>query len=332
MSHHDRFDLKRWASEFTRDRIVEDELRLVEDRERRDGQRFASREEKVRHATEWALAGNTITGPRHVITLERLRYPHNKAGTLGVARATDVFVWGLGEPKVRSQTKIAGLPYRPSDRPWPVGDNNDPSLFLGQICFADSLDLVRDVGPKVSLPGDVLLIFSLSRELSVEDWNHNQNALQFEWWPMGLEKLVERGQIPDQRQGPRRELLAPMYSHIHRTADFPDVGEDHPLRQNHMEGDRHTIIDGTKIGGVNTPFPEYDELPGHFLAQMGSVFTTHTRHPLLNVDSAESLETSLKKGQHDILMFGDLGGLYLFVEQSGLFRKRIELRWILPTG
>lgn len=108
----------------------------------------------------------------------------------------------------------------------------------------------------------------------------------------------------------------------------PDVAESHPLRTQHRAGEHLAILNATKIGGVNTPIPEYDRLPGRFLAQIASLFTTHARYPLLNVASFDELASN----EQDVLTFGDLGGLFLFVEQTGFFRKRSHLRWIVTSG
>ena len=42
------------------------------------------------------------------------------------------FVWGLGEPPRRECTKIGGLPYWPSQRPWPQSQGGYPATFLAR--------------------------------------------------------------------------------------------------------------------------------------------------------------------------------------------------------
>lgn len=332
MPHHERFDSAKWEKEFSLERVVQDELDWMATRQRDAAHSPTEKEERAK-AIERALRPEPIIGPRHVITLERLRREYRDKGLLGRSVETDVCVWGLGEPKVGSWTKFGGVPYRPADREWPLGDNNEPSLFLGQICFVDSLDVLRAGGVKSALPGDVLLIFDPSREMELTNWFDDPNSLQFEWWPLGMSRPFEQGQVPDQHYGPHREIIAPTYAELHRTMDYPDVGENDPPRTDRGMGDELVITHGTKIGGVNRPLIEFDELPGVFLAQMESILTTHMRYPFLNTPTREESSTRLNASAGSApLMIGDMGGLYLFVQQTGLFRKRTEIRWICTSG
>src|SRR5262245_1554009 len=65
----------------------------------------------------------------------------------------DWCLWNAGEGPHGQMTKAAGLPYRPRGLKWPAFEGR-PLAFLGQFCFADSLDLVGD------LPAPILLVFS----------------------------------------------------------------------------------------------------------------------------------------------------------------------------
>ena len=42
---------------------------------------------------------------------------------------------GMGEPAKPYLTKIGGVPYRPSDEPWPGQDDEDPMTFFAQFCI-----------------------------------------------------------------------------------------------------------------------------------------------------------------------------------------------------
>lgn len=98
------------------------------------------------------LDGETIGSPFDIYSVETIRkrlelekHPSHPA---------DVFVWGEGEPAKPYLTKIGGVPYYPREF-WPHTENDDkPYIFLAQICFVDS----KDVLP-FPLPGDVLSIF-----------------------------------------------------------------------------------------------------------------------------------------------------------------------------
>src|SRR5258708_34273618 len=106
---------------------------------------------------EGVLEVDFISGPRTIAVLEQLRddvFGNVFGSTSPLVRVpTDVFVWARGEPEHRVGTKIAGLPYRAADKPWPLDAVGRPRLFLAQFCFPESRDLLP-----VSLPGDGLRV------------------------------------------------------------------------------------------------------------------------------------------------------------------------------
>ena len=94
-----------------------------------------------------------ITSPCHLCNNHRLRPLLADQVDWGPAVPVDIFVMADGEPPDPCSTKIGGLPYRPTGKPWPTTANGAPLRFLAQFCFEYSKDLT---GP---LPDDVLLVF-----------------------------------------------------------------------------------------------------------------------------------------------------------------------------
>src|SRR5581483_4187597 len=99
--------------------------------------------------------GGWIDTPKKLAQREQAIKLAMRKGNLGPSVPSDVFVWADNvEHEKGWQTRIGGNPWRPSDRPWPRDKNGVPLTFLGQICFADSQDILP-----CKLPGDVALIF-----------------------------------------------------------------------------------------------------------------------------------------------------------------------------
>jgi Domain of unknown function (DUF1963) len=153
----------------------------------------------------------------------------------------DVLQFVAGESVDRHVTKIGGLPYRPARLAWPVAGNGTHLTFVAQFCFADSRDLVG------ALPGDVLLIFGT--ENLIYDTVENLAArgeLLFEWYPLGLDQLVEADQIP-----PVGWPIAPCYGFLRRQ---PEPAGGH---------------EGTRIGGERPFWAQRDQrINGRFLGAL----------------------------------------------------------------
>jgi len=215
-----------------------------------------------------------VVGPAAVAVNEQLRAEALAAGERPGSRyPTDVAVWAKGEPADRSVTKIGGLPYRPSDAPWPVGETGESLRFIGQLCFVDSRDLVP------ALPGDVLLVFGDDDALVAEP-----ERLVFEWWPLGLASLISQMPAVD-------EALTPFHAVLHRTEDWESA-----------------IFEGTKIGGLPKFIQDQPSTPGAFIGTIGSISVSDDgRHPFVNVAEARGWS------HENDLMIGDMGSLYLFL-------------------
>jgi len=279
-----------------------------------------------------------ISGPRTIAVLEQLRddvFGNVFGSTSTLARMpTDVFVWARGEPEHRVVTKIAGLPYRAADKPWPLDVVGRPRLFLGQFCFAESRDLVP-----VSLPGDVLLVFA-----AVEEWQPGTfevmwgrpDALWFEWAQLNERPLVSSAEVP--ASGMR---LLPCYGTRHRTWDYvlsasmidrgPDP-RDHWTEEEDLLLDC-AVVEGTKIGGIAPRLFDEDEIrldgeevvpPGTYLCTLASLMVdTFRPYALLNMpeprDPADR-EASRAWWQSYPLMIADAGLLNFFLDREGTVR------------
>lgn len=72
------------------------------------------------------------------------------------------------------------------------------------------------------------------------------------------------------------------------------------------------MLQATKIGGVPPWTQPPTEMPGRYIATLGSVHPTHgERFPFLNV------EEPLNSYDGGYLMWGDVGNLYLFLQEDG---------------
>src|SRR5262245_4812542 len=180
MSVHDRLDLERWIRAFPLSRLRAEARSFVRQREQEHPSQYLDSQAVENHIQLMSPKWEIVVGPPTVAVNEQLR-TEAVAGRshLGKRLPTDVAVWARGEPRNRAITKVGGLPYRPSDAPWPSDGRGEPMRFIVQICFADSRDLVPP------LPGDILLVFGDDDALVAEP-----ERLVFEWWPLACESLV----------------------------------------------------------------------------------------------------------------------------------------------
>jgi hypothetical protein len=259
------------------------------------------------------ISAGPITSPSHVCVNEQLRAAIHKYFDWGRPSAADVFIMAEGEPEVPYVTKVAGVPYRPSNAPWPTDSTGSPLTFVGQLCFCDSMDIA---GP---LPGDVLLMFC--EEMEILDGVH------FEWWPLGIGELIASNDVPVQRY-----RIAPCHGYVYRTANYPeaepieswDVSDDIP-----MPGyvARHCgwlpKYQATQI--TRSPFlMQFEEDAQAIRGQVIGVF--NTVGPVMDgpypwVNHAEPLFSLTSKGSDDqFLIFGDGGCVYVSLDESGITR------------
>lgn len=225
---------------------------------------------------DWDLSGAGY--PPDLARLEQIRSELAKSHCLGESVPCDVFTLGLGEPKRRDVTKINGLPYRPANLPWPMRpDNGEPMTFLAQFRFKESEDILPN------LPGDVLLIFA---ECETFYRGGEFNFFHYEWYPLGLTKLVAAADLPN----PAWEFIT-CYGVRHRTVDYVDkdqvatkvVESLFPdcvrLKETPWPVSNFVRLDALKIGGLPYFYcndQQYvqvllNEIPGRFLCSIPTI-------------------------------------------------------------
>ena len=154
--------------------------------------------------SEWC--GGFVSTPESLVMIEQIRALAN-APDLGPRILCDVFVLGSGEPPEPSVTKIAGRPFRPFSRAWPVGNQGRPMTFVVQFNFCGSGDIVG------TLPGDVLLVFAADDDICSDD---PQEKLHFEWYPVDInERLLCSEEMLETAWS-----IRPSYGVRYRTCDY----------------------------------------------------------------------------------------------------------------
>jgi hypothetical protein len=278
MSVHDRLDLAHWVAQFPLSRLRAEARDYVLQRRQQLPQAYANDQAIEDHIHLMNPEWDIVVGPGPVAVNEQLRAEATAAGAQPARRVpTDVMVWAAGEPANRAVTKIGGLPYRPADVVWPCEQSGEPMRFIGQLCFADS----RDILPE--LPGDVLLVFGDEDALVVEP-----ERLVFEWWPLTSARLV--AEVPAVE-----DPLVPYHAHLHRTDDWDDA-----------------VFEGTKIGGLPKFIQDVPDISGAYIGTLGSISVPDDqRYPFVNVAAPRG------RSDENDLMIGDMGSLYLFLGADG---------------
>lgn len=297
---HERLDIARWKSAYPLHRL------------RQEGS---------------VLEVDMISTPDDIALLEQLR--DATYGNLpGVDRVpTDIFVWQPGEPEHREVTKIGGLPYRESGKPWPTAPAGVPMNFVAQICFADSRDIVPP------LRGDILLMFAAG------EWTFNgktyydlrwYDGLAFEWGALGDFALMTPNELP-KTPWP----VMPCYGAIHRTWDYLNV-DGSAYRE--LALDIPSITEATKIGGIGPWIHERDycwfgrdgDVPGTYFCTLSSVspkvfgpLPAPEDYGLAGLEEPRSGATRLEERETSCsraLMIADVGLLNFFLDSSGNVR------------
>ena len=277
------------------------------------------------------LDGETIGSPFDIYSVETIR---KRLGFEGYSSLpTDVFVWSEGEPKKPYLTKIGGLPYLPKDVPWPSDAEGKPYLFVTQICFVDSKDIVP-----VPVPGDVLLMF-----VRHDGWDgeylqcYDPEDLHFQWVKIADQPMWDQQAM---NENGLRSVELSLTGVIHRTLDyeFTDIIDkrlDRARARNQFAKFFTTYLvpamSGTKIGGI----PHYiqDGPPGRddvnmyhvskrmwdeaaYICQFTSLsFSYETPFPLCNREKPFRLYVENEGCGR--LNIGDCGSIYLFLKPDG---------------
>ncbi len=251
-------------------------------------------------------SGEDITSPCDICNNEWLRRGMADQFDWGKPVPVDVFVMSKGEPEWRYATKIGGLPYRPANVPWPTATSGKPLALIAQFNFTNSRDIVGNI------PGDLLLVFG-------DNSDGPFSPLHLEWQNLGISDLVSSEQVP-------RECMkiAPCFGNRCRTVGFPDAVEISNGRYPKCHGNEvHSSYwipqyQATQIG--RAPFfiqPDDDSLAGLPLCTIASVQPdAHAPFPWVKVPEPLCPEGKWPLGEAE-LMIGDLGCIYIFMEDHG---------------
>jgi Domain of unknown function (DUF1963) len=257
------------------------------------------------------LAGELITSPFDLYAVETLR---DSLGLRhGNAVPVDVFVFGKGEPNRRDCTKVGGVPYWPSDTPWPTKLDGSPFRFLAKFNFADSKDIIDD------LEADVLLLLVDD----TEEWLWEPDRIRFEWLPSSMSSLMA---FDRQQTSELSVSEGVFYGAIHRTEDYP-LSVAAAQTTTVSAGYNLSILNGTKIGGVPCFIQDGADNTGRFLCQLGSIQAAYAA-PFPWVNQREPLsfahdDTGIYGGRNSIV-FGDMGNIYIFIDEWGQLRSGFE--------
>lgn len=128
-----------------------------------------------------------VHGPLDLAEVESWRRTHPPTGKTTPA---DWFVWSTKPAQHPFLTRFGGVPHREASEPWPRDARGRPLLFVGQICFMDSKDIVDP-----AVPGDVLLVFArLDDEGDYFGWED----YHVEWSASALREPLQPNGVPEQ--------------------------------------------------------------------------------------------------------------------------------------
>ncbi len=238
-----------------------------------------------------------IDGPGDIAIVEQARRVAAARGDLGPSVPADIFTWSYGAGSQRPWlTKIGGQPWRDTATKWPR-DLRGPLHFLGQICLADS----RDILPP-DLPGDVVLFFG--RRIG-----NDATVSRIEW-------SSTNGEYGRPDFHPERELPFCYTGVIHRTVQYTDrEAADAAFAAAGWEDSYgFSAVQATSIGAYadipqGWPFEEGD---GNTLIAMFSSFSFVESWPLCNVP--RRLQVVRPDGSEYSPMQPELG---LMIEDAG---------------
>lgn len=261
---------------------------------------------------DWRREGVGVDSPGDLARVEQARRLARTHGDLGPSVPADVFVWADKEHDRPWLTRLGGRPWRPRERPWPRDENGIPYTFLGQICFADSHDVLP-----FKLPGDVVLFFGT--------WDTAwATPGVIEWSPLVINKWDGWG-------APRGGELPFQYAGVvHRTAQYIDreaaVG---PFEAAGFKEGGWGVrsVQATSVG-THASIPQgwpFEEGDGNTLVCTLSSFSFSGEWPLVNVPAVpqrlRSDGTTVDFFDDDALSIGigDAGALYVYRDRHGAF-------------
>ena len=116
---HEIVDIDRWKQMFPLSPLREQAREFVMHRSRTEYGAYVSQAAIERDIARMEPGGTQVTSPRDIAIIEQLREEALAGRPKPGGLATDVFVFGLGEPDRREVTKVGGLPYWPVGQAWP---------------------------------------------------------------------------------------------------------------------------------------------------------------------------------------------------------------------
>ena len=261
-----------------------------------------------------------VNGPLDMAWLEEMRLRAREHGDLGPSVPADAFVWSTRALRdaPRWLTRIGGYPWRERDEPWPEDVNGLPLKFLGQVCFADS----RDILP-FEIPGDVLLFFGRynSGHAYVDEDNYIEwSDVQLRNPPRSGVQSAEHGQLPCE-----------LYGVMHRTVHYTDPKVYKPVfkaagleeEARYASAFQATMI--SRDGNFPQGQPFDDDDPRVILCTLSSV-AFHGAWPMCDVPTA-NISVYADGSQNEYfnnadalgLVIADAGCLYVFRDEEGEF-------------
>ena len=208
--------------------------------------------------------------------------------------AVDLCVWNWGDSTDRRTTKIGGTPFWPKRCRWPLESDIDPDsnskeplTFVGQICFADSTDIVPE------RPGDLLVL------LACDDDYVNTFGLWFS---------LDEGPLLDPKRVPKSGIeLTPLHASLYRTVEYAECPYDELKKDGlpyEMPLFRH--ITSTKIGGISPDL----EAQARYLATLHTPEGPYQPYPFIGLPNGAELSQRDRDG---ILQIADCGGLSFYL-------------------
>lgn len=189
-----------------------------------------------------------VTGPAQLLYNLKIRELVKDEVNWGTPTESDIFVFSEGEPADRSATKCGGIPYWERASPWPTNSDGQALIFLGQINFSQSTDLVGKT------PGNLLTIFGDDGGLD----DHGCFAGFLCIWQKISEENALIECLPNGVKG-----LKGVEGHRCRISQYPDALPKHCPWHELKFGDtiikgavRLSEIQGTQIFGAQAPLGE----------------------------------------------------------------------------
>lgn len=285
--------------------------------------------------------GDFIDCPQDAATVEQLRREIAKSSGAdwGEAVPTDVFVWRPGAPRHPAATRIGGSPFGLGAFDWPINpENGEPFSFVGQLCLADSRDVLRACQIPEP-PADVLLIFGEpipDQQPSNDDKGTRRvrtDRFAFRWVALDAARHGSTG-IPDPTRHPLLYPAVECHGVRWRTADFPGAETfvydwaaehwenpeepDEPLGQAYLL----PVLKATKLGGRPHMIQSEDMWPtigddddAPYFAMIDSVSVATGKPSRYSPASPDARR---------VLMLADEGSIYLGLTPGGEVRHLFE--------